>query len=1190
MKRSATPRSRKDPIEALEARILLAKQVIWIEGESPAQTTFVDYWLRAGTQTDKLSNGDWLMHSQGGTVYSRYNFTVPEAGTYQLWLRLQTYANPTNANYSYQIDTGSTVPLSMTDVAVGSPIDSGYTGASWSNRQIGWVYGGAVSLTAGSHQIRVNSTGSWGGIDAIGMTNYDWVPSGPVKPNPAVTPAATDWFPFTARPDDFSSSSAIDLSYLNEDTAGSKGYVTRVGDHYEFANQPGVPVKFWGIDASPVSDPVNITKQARWYAKHGVNIVRLAHFDSFFNPSRDASGNLSITAAKWDQFDRFFAALKDNGIYMDWSMVWKYPIHANDGYPSNLRTELVNGNNGESYGMVNFMTELQDIRWKFVSMMLNHVNPYTGLKYADDPALAIVEVQNEDNIFFWNPLNNMANATTNMPLHRDRLQLLWQQWVKAKYGTDTALRTAWGTGFRTTADQWGGVDGVNALDMKLYAGWELLGAGLPSWEANQQARAADFVRFLADTQRGYYERRIAQIRATGFRAVTVSTNWIVSENNPGGSSAHAPNLWADQAGDAIDKHDYWQGADGGWRIVTVDGPAPDAPTNGVPGEVRGSMLKSPGGGLLGVGMYQVEDKPFNYSEWNDTTPNWYQAEAAPMIAFYGMGLQGWDASFQFASGNYYFNSGYDSGGFLSFYNSDMPTYMGQFPALALAVRRGDITQGGTAAARRVNMTNAFSAKDAFTQSLPNNGWGGGTGSVDTSPEVLAIGRVSAKVGDGQAASQRETWTNYWNSTAKTINSDTGELFWDYNKGYFKVMSQKTQAVIGFAGPGTYDLPGFTVNITTDYVDLMFTALDNQPLSTSAKILVTALSRTKQYGSAFNADGTQITAIGADALMMQPVQATITLKNGLAHNVQVLDFYGVSTGQQVPLTGNTFTIDGRYASYYYQITRSPVSQPTVDLVASSDLGFSSTDNLTSDTTPTFSGIAIPSVTVELLSDGVTVASGTAAADGSYTLTASVLTNGPHSILARSYLNGQWISSTALSITIDTVAPTVSAAVNAGVAQRSMVTSVNVTFNEAVTLSGGAVQVLLSTGAAIPNTAVSITNPSNDQRSYVLTFSGSAVVGGSLADGIYDVVVSSSATRDLAGNALTANYTQRFHRLFGDANGDKRVNLVDYRSFRTTLGRSVGAPLFNAAFDFDANGLVNVIDLAKFRRRFGMRFSY
>ena len=32
--------------------------------------------------------------------------------------------------------------------------------------------------------------------------------------------------------------------------------------------------------------------------------------------------------------------------------------------------------------------------------LLEHVNPYTGLAYKDDPALAILETHNEDSIFW----------------------------------------------------------------------------------------------------------------------------------------------------------------------------------------------------------------------------------------------------------------------------------------------------------------------------------------------------------------------------------------------------------------------------------------------------------------------------------------------------------------------------------------------------------------------------------------------------------------------------------------------------------------------------------------------------------------------------------------------------------------------------------------------------------------------
>jgi hypothetical protein len=73
------------------------------------------------------------------------------------------------------------------------------------------------------------------------------------------------------------------------------------------------------------------------------------------------------------------------------------------------------------------------------------------------------------------------------------------------------------------------------------------------------------------------------------------------------------------------------------------------------------------------------------------------------------------------------------------------------------------------------------------------------------------------------------------------------------------------------GRGEYDLPAAKVAVA-----LLFTALDGKPLTESQHILVTAMARDKQTNAEYNADGTQLTAIGAAALM-EPVQATITLK-------------------------------------------------------------------------------------------------------------------------------------------------------------------------------------------------------------------------------------------------------------------------------------------------------------------------
>ncbi len=115
-------------------------------------------------------------------------------------------------------------------------------------------------------------------------------------------------------------------------------------------------------------------------------------------------------------------------------------------------------------------------------------------------------------------------------------------------------------------------------------------------------------------------------------------------------------------------------------------------------------------------------------------------------------------------------------------------------------------------------------------------------------------------------------------------------------------------------------------------------------------------------------------------------------------------------------------------------------PTVsapDLAAASDSGNSNTDNITNDTTPTFSGTAEAGSTVKILVDGNEKGSETAAG-GSYNITTSTLSEGVHSVTAKATdVAGNDATSSAVSITIDTTAPslTVPADISVGATSAS-----------------------------------------------------------------------------------------------------------------------------------------------------------
>ncbi|MHC4500920.1 MAG: beta-galactosidase, partial [Planctomycetota bacterium] len=523
--------------------------------------------------------------------------------------------------------------------------------------------------------------------------------------------------------------------------------------------------------------------------------------------------------------------------------------------------------------------------------------PYTGLAYKDDPALAIVEVHNEDCIFWHAPLNDLASYNNGrLDRHAAILGTMWMNWVKDRYSNDTNLRAAWGNGWRSG-------DSVNNPTMKMYGAWEMDGDGPRSNKNREKKRMGDFIRFLAEFQRDYYERRAQRLRELGYKAVTVTTAW-----KAGGPAASAANLWADDAMDAIDRHNYFGGGAGGHGITA--------------GSVSNDThMNKAGRAILSSGFWQVEDKPFIMTEWTQKPPNQWKAELAPLFAFYGMGLQGWDASYHFAASRSYMGNGWPS---MRSYVTCTPHYIGQFPALACAIYNNHFDEGDIISARRLSTSDIFAGIDKLQQEYGLVGYDENEllAHGSTPVEALAAGRVTLKVMDRQGPSYLGDLSTCWNRRARTVQSNTGQLTWDYGSKVVTVHSDKTQGVIGFAGGGTYELPGVSVEVgPTPFISLLFTPLDNRALIESEHVLITALAQDKQYGTVYNEDGTTLIETGGPPLLLEPVQATLTFKGAPLTSVKVVDVYGVPAARHVERTGNAFAIDGRYATYYYEVKRS-----------------------------------------------------------------------------------------------------------------------------------------------------------------------------------------------------------------------------------------------------------------------------
>ncbi len=170
--------------------------------------------------------------------------------------------------------------------------------------------------------------------------------------------------------------------------------------------------------------------------------------------------------------------------------------------------------------------------------------------------------------------------------------------------------------------------------------------------------------------------------------------------------------------------------------------------------------------------------------------------------------------------------------------------------------------------------------------------------------------------------------------------------------------------------------------------------------------------------------------------------------------------------------------------------------------------------------------------------------------------------------------------------------VSHTLNGGVAQRSMVKGFAFTFSQVVAFGTGAFRVRRADSYEPALTL--IPTVANGQTTVTVTFAGAGVIAGSVPDGLYTLTVNAAQVTDAFGQPLDGDgngqpggdFTEAFHRLFGDVNGDRTVNAADFAQFRGTFGSAGGDVAYRGFFDYDGDGTINAFDFGQFRNRFGV----
>jgi hypothetical protein len=329
--------------------------------------------------------------------------------------------------------------------------------------------------------------------------------------------------------------------------------------------------------------------------------------------------------------------------------------------------------------------------------------------------------------------------------------------------------------------------------------------GLPSDKTWRTWEAGPSKIFLNDLEHQFNRTMIQDLRKLGVRIPIATTNFW---GNDGLYS-----LPALTDGDIIDVHSYG-----------------DAEALSVNPRYEANYLSW-------IATAQVAGKPLTITEWNVPYPL-VDRFTAPMYVASIASLQGWDAPMVYNYSQTPFRSPGRGDQWSTFFD---PAIAGAMPAAAIAFRKNHISLaketyslnlGRDQLFQNWNPTNAATIRTLTERSRLV------IGLPDT--KELSWDHETTSIPDAKVVTDPNH--DYIPPGQNFVESDTGELRRDWERGVQTINTPKTQAVLGWVGGESISLKDVSFRFETKKVAATVTSLDDRPIASSRKILITTLGR------------------------------------------------------------------------------------------------------------------------------------------------------------------------------------------------------------------------------------------------------------------------------------------------------------------------------------------------------------
>jgi len=251
--------------------------------------------------------------------------------------------------------------------------------------------------------------------------------------------AAADLVPFTPPWDD-AAPGPTDLGPTIDKPAGRAGYVRAADGHFFVGRER---LKLFGVNFTAGAcfpDHETAEKVAARMAKFGLNAARFHFLDATWGEPRliryESGDWKNWNADALDRLDYFIARLKEHGIYADLNLLVGRRFGLGDGVdPAINRLEWK-----AAHAVGFFHAPHLEAQKAYAAQLLSHRNPYTGRTYLDEPAVALVEINNENGLIHtW-----MQGHCDDLPeVFAQDLLGQWNAWLANRYADAAALEKAW---------------------------------------------------------------------------------------------------------------------------------------------------------------------------------------------------------------------------------------------------------------------------------------------------------------------------------------------------------------------------------------------------------------------------------------------------------------------------------------------------------------------------------------------------------------------------------------------------------------------------------------------------------------------------------------------------------------------------------------------------------------------------